>query len=146
MDIVGHLPLCLKHLLAEATPGPWHSMRDGNQYLNTKYMPTAKVVGASRLDGPKRPWNPHRLIAFGFTPEEYETARFTDADADLIATTINALPVLLDAIERLKQELEVARTVVDAARDFAEQGGRFEGRLDRLRDALAHETASRGNP
>ncbi len=135
----------LRILLSEATPGPWRSMRDGNQYLDTKYMPTAKVVGASRLDGPKRPWNPHRLIAFGFTPDEYETARFTDADADLIASAVNALPELLDKLEGLKQELEMARTVVDAAHEFAQHHTMLGGRFDRLLDALAREAASRGD-
>ena len=83
------LPEHLVRLSNAATPGTWRSMRDGNQFLNTSYMPTATVVGASRIDGPKRPWNPHALIAFGFTPKEYETVRLKDADADFICALVN---------------------------------------------------------
>lgn len=82
-------PDALRSLSQAATPGMWRSMRDGNQYLEASYMPTAKCVGASRIDGPKRPWNPHALIAFGFKPEEYEKVRMTDADADFVCALVN---------------------------------------------------------
>ena len=63
-------------------------------------MPTAKGVGASRISGPVRPWNPHALLAFGFKPKEYETVRFIDADADLVAALRNAFPALEAAARR----------------------------------------------
>lgn len=72
-------------LAEKATPGPYRSMRDGNQYLETRYIPTCKLVGASRIDGLKRPWNPHAAIAFGLKAEDHEIVRFTDEDADYIA-------------------------------------------------------------
>lgn len=90
----------LRALLAQATPGPWRSMRQGNQYLGTVYMPTAKLVGASVIEPIKRPWNPHAAIPFGITALQHEQARFTDGDADLIVEVINALPWLIDAYER----------------------------------------------
>ncbi len=92
----------------KATPGPVRSMRDGNQYVNTSYLPTAKVVGASRLDGLTRPWNPHALMRFGFRPEEYETARFLDGDADYIAAIFNRTPALLRVLKALMEERSFA--------------------------------------
>lgn len=85
----GSVPPKLIDLSIAATPGAWHSMREGNQFIDTRYMPTMKCVGASRIDGPKRPWNPHALIAFGFKPEEYEKVRMTDADADFVCALVN---------------------------------------------------------
>jgi hypothetical protein len=61
-------------------------------------MPTAQLVGASRLSKLRRPWNPHAYIAFGFKPEEFETPRFTDADADYIAAAYNSVPLLIQTI------------------------------------------------
>ena len=72
-------------------------------------MPTAKCVGASRLDGVLRPWNPHALIAFGFKPTEYETARFRDEDADLIAALRNAAPRLIAELRKLDTIARVAK-------------------------------------
>lgn len=83
------VPAGLAKLSAAATPGAWTSMREGNQYVDTSYMPTMKCVAASRIDGPKRPWNPHALIHFGFKPEEYEKVRMTDADADFVCALVN---------------------------------------------------------
>ena len=102
----------LEALEKAATLGPWTSTRDGNQFIETDYLPTAKPVGASRLAGVKRPWNPYALISFGFRPTEYETARFKDADADLIAAVRNSLPRLLrivraaEALYRSGNELQ----------------------------------------
>lgn len=95
----------IKKRAEAATKGPWRSMRDGNQYIGTKYMPTAKCVGASWVEGVVRPWNPHRLLAFGFPPEEYERARFLDADADFIAHARADVPALVAEVERLRAQL-----------------------------------------
>lgn len=84
-----NIPAELRTLSDAATPGMWRSMRDGNQYLETAYLPAAKYVGASRIDGPKRPWNPHTAIAFGIRAEAQETVRFTDADADFVCGLVN---------------------------------------------------------
>ena len=89
----------LRRLHEAATPGPWISLRDGNQYVETRYLPTARCVGASRINEVVRPWNPHAYVQFGFTPAEFETSRFLDIDADLIAAARNALPDLLDAAD-----------------------------------------------
>lgn len=104
----------LRELLAKATPRPWRAMRDGNQYVNATYLPTAKLVGASRIEGPRRPWNPHAYIAYGFKPTEFETVRFVDEDADLIAAAVNALPALLDEVERLRRVVESGKALVDS--------------------------------
>ena len=87
-----------------ATPGPWRAMADGNQYINTRYFPTAKCVGCARVDGLVRPWNPHALVAFGFDPKEYETARFLEPDATFIAHARSDIPALLAEIAALKEE------------------------------------------
>ena len=89
------IPDELKQLSESATPGEWRSMRDGNQYLGTSYMPTAKLVGASRVIGPKRPWNPHSAIAFGIRAEAQETVRFTDEDADFVCGAVNWVRAML---------------------------------------------------
>ncbi len=100
------------------TPPPWRAMRDGNQYLKTRYMPTATLVGSSRIDGPHRPWNPHALLAFGFKPEEYETVRFTDADADFVEAAINHYDALLDIAEAAtlyKESVLAKRALVESS-------------------------------
>lgn len=88
----------LRELDAKATPGPWRVMRDGNQYVDTRYVPTAKLVGASRIDGVLRPWNPHAAISLGMTSKQHEEVRFADDDADLVAELRNAVPLILEAI------------------------------------------------
>jgi hypothetical protein len=93
---------------AKASPGPWRSLRDGNQYIQTSYLPTAKCVGASRVEGLVRPWNPHGLLAFGFKPSEYETARFLDADADFVAHAREDIPALIAEVGRLSAEVAAA--------------------------------------
>jgi hypothetical protein len=110
----------LERLEKAATPGPWRSLRDGNQYVETSYIPTAKCVGASRVDGPRRPWNPHALLAFGFKPEEYERVRFIDADADLVAGLRNAAPALLRAAAERNELWELVTSLACITEDTAE--------------------------
>jgi len=86
----------------KASPAPWRAMADGNQYIKTNYIPAAVVVAAARVDGLVRPWNPHALLAFGFKPEEYETARFLSDDADFIAAARNDVPDMASEIVRLR--------------------------------------------
>ena len=85
-----------------ATRGPWRSMRQGNQYIETNYMPTCKCVGASVVEGIKRPWKPYAAIRFGIKAEQHEEARFKDKDADFIAHAREDIPELLDEVERLR--------------------------------------------
>ena len=75
----------LETLAKAATPAPWTSLRDGNQYITKGYIPAARCVGASRIEGLTRPWNPHAAIAFGLNAEAHEVVRFLDADAAFIA-------------------------------------------------------------
>lgn len=119
----------------KATPGPWRSMRDGNQYVKTDYMPTAHCVGASTVEGLVRPWNPHRYVSFGFRPQEFETARFLDEDADFIAAARSDLPLLLAEVRRLREELESApwRASYKAENERAVKA---EAERDKLREAL----------
>jgi len=95
----------IERLEKAATPGPWQSLRDGNQYVKveTDNLPSAELVGASRVDGLVRPWNPHALIALGFKPGEHETARFLDVDADFIAASRTIVPKMAAAIWKLRE-------------------------------------------
>lgn len=99
-----------------ATPGPWFSSRDGNQYINTRYIHTAKCVGASRIDEIRRPWNPRQALAFGMPAEKHEVSRFLDSDADFIAHARQDIPALIALarsqaveIERLRRALQNIR-------------------------------------
>jgi hypothetical protein len=96
----------LRALAEKATAGPWRSLRDGNQYVNTSYIPTANLVGASRIEGLVRPWNPHAYVAFGFKPAEFETVRFVDEDADYIAALSPS--IVLTLLSELEQWRAIA--------------------------------------
>lgn len=142
----------LAKLEAKATPGPWASLRDGNQYVETNYIPTAKLVGASRISGVRRPWNPHALLAFGFRPEEYETVRFVDADADLVAALRNAAPALIQAareafiftgpIEEVMAEAGLTEADTDAAYERLMADVKTLDRVMAERDAAIAEAAA----
>jgi hypothetical protein len=92
----------------KATPGPWEAWADGSQFVNTRYLPTARSVACSRIRELTRPWNPHALIAFGFSCEEYEVARFLTADAEFIAHARQDVPFLLNEVARLQRALDAA--------------------------------------
>ncbi len=115
-----------------ATPGPWHSSRDGNQFIETGYPPTAKLVGASRVLGVVRPWNPHALVAFGFKPSEYETVRLLDADADFVAATRTDVP-------RLIADLRAARALLREWLNEHREGNCEASMLARVEAALPPE-------
>ena len=102
----------IEERLRAATPGPWQAMRQGNQYIETDYLPTAKVVGASVVTGLKRPWNPHAYISFGMRATTHEEARFTDADADFIAHAPTDIAALIAEVRRLREALKQACTCV----------------------------------
>lgn len=93
-------------LSGAASPGPWKSMRNGNQYLNTTYLPTARVVATSVVQGLPRPWNPHRLLAFGLSAKDYETSRFLDEDADFISMAREAIPQMIEEIRLLRGKIK----------------------------------------
>lgn len=103
----------LKELREGATPGRWQAMRDGNQYVETRYMPTEKCVGASRIDGILRPWNPHAAIAFGIRAEQHEVARFLDADADFITFLANHAAAI-EALVRAAEHADCACSIKEA--------------------------------
>jgi len=91
---------------SKATKGPWRSMREGNQYVEARYLPCIKLVGASRIDGIQRPWNPYAYVQFGMKAETHEVARFIDEDADFIANARQDIPDLLAEIDRLNADVE----------------------------------------
>lgn len=96
----------IKSYCKEATAGPWKSMRSGNQYLGaTKYLPTAKCVGTSRVEGLERPWNPYAMIGF-MKLDNAEESRFKDADADFISNARTDLPIAIEIIEKLSTILK----------------------------------------
>ena len=88
----------LRRLDAEATPGPWMALRDGNQYIETRSLSSAKCVAASKIPQLQRPWNPYAVVSF-MQLDAAEESRFLDADADTIATLRNALPRLIRLLE-----------------------------------------------
>lgn len=92
--------------LLERISGPWRSMREGNQYLNDG----AEVVGASRVDGLDRPWNPRYVIA----PSDLEeVSRFRDDDADFIAAAPAAIRFLLSRLRTLEAALHELANAAD---------------------------------
>ena len=119
----------LRRLYAAANPGQWESLRQGNQYLDTDYMPTAQCVAASRIIGPRRPWNPHKYIAFGFKPEEFETVRFTDDTADFVAAIVNAAPQLLAMAERVVEAERIKRALSWALDEHIQYIAKLEQQL-----------------
>jgi hypothetical protein len=86
-----------------ASRGPWRSMRDGNQYLDGDRN---KLVGASRVDGLKRPWNPWFVKS---ALELESVSRFKDEDADFIANAREDIHWLLEQLS-LKQQVDNGQT------------------------------------
>lgn len=84
----------LAELEGKATKAPWRSMRAGNQYVKTRYMPTAECVGASEINELPRPWNPHAMVSF-MKLDAAETSRFKDDDGDFLAALRNSAPALI---------------------------------------------------
>lgn len=102
-----------------ATPGPWSSMRSGNQYTqvtsiewrDSKY----KTSGASIIEGLPRFWNPWSA-ADQTTSSMQETSRFSDADADFIAMARTKIPELLrhiDTVDQIDNECGREQTIED---------------------------------
>jgi hypothetical protein len=92
----------LRRLAAAATPGPWRSTREGNQYVNAGHMGRPDLVEASKIEALKRPWNPYKYVIDGAGASEFETVRFRDADADYIAAlSPDVVFQLIGALERL---------------------------------------------
>lgn len=88
----------LRELLAKATPGEWRSTaHDGPDIIVNHIMvgdgKTLRKVVEVDPDG-------------GFMPDEWDRMI---ADTDLIAESHNALPALLDEIDRLEEMVESAR-------------------------------------
>lgn len=100
----------LRALADAATPGPWRAMRDGNQYIQTgKLTPT--LVGASRVDGVARPWNPYSFFGGIKLHAEFETARFKDADADFIAAARATVTAMCDEIDLLRERVKLEQEI-----------------------------------
>ena len=80
-----------------ASPRPWRAMREGNQYVGTE------LVGASRVEGLVRPWNPHASISQGVTAsaKQHETTRLLDEDADFVAHAREDIPALLELVDTM---------------------------------------------
>ena len=121
----------LERMDLAATPGPWRSLRDGNQYV--RYNPgTQELVGASRLDGVERPWNPYSTRPLA---EDADTVRFKDEDADLIAAMRRALPKLL-AVARAAERVLVHGPSSETPATYARAAASKETHAE-LRAALA---------
>lgn len=81
----------LRALLAAATPGPWKCMQDGTAaWIDQGNVKKAVWLGIARGDQNRR-------------------------DANLIAAAVNALPELLDKVERLRAEVEIERRRAEQA-------------------------------
>ena len=113
-----------------ATPGPWRSMRSGNQY---------RVVGASRIEEIPRPWSPHGHLD---KAHEANVSRFLDCDADFIAAAREDVPSLVAEVRRLEKDRATDRATCDrwAAERDAQQSRaeRAERERDEARDDLFH--------
>lgn len=79
-------------------------MRDGNQYIKTERI-TPVLVGASRVEGLVRPWNPYSFFNGIHLTTEFETARFRDADADFIAAAPTDIAALITEVKLLRVAL-----------------------------------------
>ena len=98
---------------AKATKGPWRSMREGNQYIGVELNPrlgrsaagprASKLVGASRIEGIERPWNPW-WVGDPYSPKTEETVRLTDEDADFVAASRSDIPWLVSTVRELVAE------------------------------------------
>lgn len=106
----------LRAKIANATPGQWRSMRDGNQYLDRG----ATLVGASRIDGLPRAWNPWRIA-----PDNQGVTRLRDEDADAIVAMRNSIDALLDVAE-------VAQRVASCAQSETVEVAQLRATLRRL--------------
>ena len=110
----------LRALLAEATPGPWRVSRDFRQERNgRKYgvgiFTTVPVDQRRRWEDQgdvqiAEIWHPENPIRFT-EPEEYRAAveAVRTANAALIAEGINALSILLDALDQAEGERDWMR-------------------------------------
>jgi hypothetical protein len=108
-------------LANEATPGPWKSWREGNQYVDTGNAGKLELVGASNIPQLRRAYNPHKAAAFGADKCPSGTVRFRDADADYIAACnpreilalIRAHAALVDENRRLRGAMGRAVTYLE---------------------------------
>lgn len=78
----------LRALLAAATPGPWECVLSG---------PAPRIEAVDKRRGMRAAGDPHPVIAR--MPKDYAP---TLANGDIIAAAVNALPELLDEVERLR--------------------------------------------
>lgn len=122
----------LERLDLEATPGPWWSLRDGNQYVRCRHG-TQELVGASRLEGVERPWNPYGTTST--LANDPDVVRFKDEDADLVAAMRRALPRLL-AVARAAERVLVHGPSSETPAAYARAAASKETH-DELRAALA---------
>ena len=88
-------------------------MREGNQYIGVELNPrlgrsaagprASKLVGASRIEGIERPWNPW-WVGDPYSPKTEETVRLTDEDADFVAASRSDIPWLVSTVRELVAE------------------------------------------
>jgi hypothetical protein len=83
----------LRELLAKATPGPWRAERIGEEESLVHAPESAEQLAKRRDVG-------HACV---FCDSHHA------ANAELIAAAVNALPALLDEIDRLRRVAEAAR-------------------------------------
>jgi NADPH-dependent ferric siderophore reductase len=125
----------LKKLLAAATPGPWYVGHNelGDAQGPMSIWPDANMIGAiiARC-GPQQPWQ-------GW----YEQPAH---DAALIVAAINALPELLDRVERLEADMQViafgSRIVANADNTLSHVDWTREQLVEFARAALAKDATT----
>lgn len=88
----------LMELLAKATPGPWEIV-PGDEWTTDVGTPEGEYE-----DGRKRHWN---VLSVNRRRDEWETNRA------LIVAAVNALPELLDELDRLRKDAERYRWLRD---------------------------------
>lgn len=97
----------VRALAEAATPGPWQSWRDGNQYVDvtwkTKYGTQLyeHLCGASIVKPLQRPWSP-----FAYKKEDPNVVRLRNEDADFIARARTLVPQLCAELAAARAEVE----------------------------------------
>lgn len=99
----------LKKLAEAATPGPWLERQDLDYYQAGTYLGHGPMKYVPRKDG-----RGNELVSCSIEEVEYfadDVVRIegTDADQDFIAEARTAVPQLIAEVERLREELRLAR-------------------------------------
>ena len=132
----------------------WRAMQEGNQYIevdcnqnHSLERKPGKLVGASRVDGLQRAWNPYWV---GDYRRAENVSRFTEDDAAFIALSRTALPMLArvvyaqdEALYILFRDLSTLLAVVDTETNEALQANVMASIRNTLNNPKVRELSAR---